>query len=141
MKIESNVEEYKTELQDLCKLFGDDLEIEISVEEKSIDNKIINDFEISYNKQIKRFSYSYLLDPNLSELRKKSYRKRQVKNFLYLMLSKELNKTLPWGSLTGVRPTKFARDLVENGEIKDYLISESLEKIILYLKKGLDLFQ
>ena len=32
MKIESNVEEYKTELQDLCKLFGDDLEIEISVE-------------------------------------------------------------------------------------------------------------
>ncbi len=128
MKIESNVEEYKTELQDLCKLFGDDLEIEISVEEKSIDNKIINDFEISYNKQIKRFSYSYLLDPNLSELRKKSYRKRQVKNFLYLILSKELNKTLPWGSLTGVRPTKFARDLVENGEIKDYLISESLEK-------------
>ena len=128
MNVKSNVEEYQIELQDLCKLFGDVPNIEINVVESVIDDKIIDDFNIINNGINKNYSYNYILNNNLSELRKKSYRKRQVKNFLYLILSKELNKTLPWGSLTGVRPAKFARDLVENGEIKEYLIAESLEK-------------
>ena len=43
-------------------------------------------------------------------------------------MSKSLNKTLPWGSLTGVRPTKFARDLIEYGEMKEHLVSEVLQR-------------
>ena len=46
-----------------------------------------------------------------SELKRKSLRKRYSKVALYDFLSKKENKTLPWGSLTGIRPTKLAREL------------------------------
>ena len=37
------------------------------------------------------------------------------KRFLYRVLSKELNTELPWGNLTGIRPTKIAYGMLENG--------------------------
>ena len=64
----------------------------------------------------------------LNVLRNKSYRKRMVKNHLYLILTGVTNKTLVWGSLTGVRPTKFARDLIMNNEVREHLIEECLER-------------
>ncbi|MBP3619088.1 MAG: coproporphyrinogen dehydrogenase HemZ, partial [Clostridia bacterium] len=66
------------------------------------------------------------LPQDASALLKKSLTKRKFKNQLYEVLSKISGKALPWGSLTGVRPTKFARDLIERGEVKPHLISETL---------------
>ncbi|MBO5394633.1 MAG: coproporphyrinogen dehydrogenase HemZ [Clostridia bacterium] len=128
MKVTTNREEYQTELQDLCKLFGTYDDISINHIEQSAGENYMDKFELERGMEKKTFAYSYRLDQTLSPLRQKSYRKRMVKNHLYSLLSKELNITLPWGSLTGVRPTKFARDLVANGEIKEYLIPEILTK-------------
>lgn len=127
MIINTNREEYLIELQDLCKLFGEE-EINVEHIEKISNSTVIDNFVISYNGEEKSYEFDYELDLSLSDLRKKSYQKRMVKNHLYQILSRLLNKKLPWGSLTGVRPTKFARDLVDYGEIKPYLIAETLEK-------------
>lgn len=47
------------------------------------------------------------------------------KRFLYGVLSAELGKELPWGNLTGIRPTKLAYGMLEKGcsdeEIADFL--------------------
>ncbi len=47
------------------------------------------------------------------------------KRFLYQSLSRITQSTLPWGNLTGIRPTKIAYAMLENGkqeaEILDYL--------------------
>lgn len=47
------------------------------------------------------------------------------KKFLYQALSNHTGKLLPWGNLTGIRPTKIAMGMLEDGkseaEIKDYL--------------------
>lgn len=47
------------------------------------------------------------------------------KKFLYQSLSGHTGKLLPWGNLTGIRPTKIAMGMLEEGkteaEIKDYL--------------------
>ncbi|MBQ6696829.1 MAG: coproporphyrinogen dehydrogenase HemZ [Lachnospiraceae bacterium] len=47
------------------------------------------------------------------------------KRFLYRVLSCELDKELPWGNLTGIRPTKLAYGMLEDGkseaEIQDFL--------------------
>ncbi len=47
------------------------------------------------------------------------------KRFLYRVLSAKLGKELPWGNLTGIRPTKLAYGMLEEGkndkEIKDFL--------------------
>lgn len=129
MIIKSNVEEYIIELQDLCKLFGIfDSELEIELTETLEDSVYSEKFVLIREGQNKEYSYSFTVDKSFNALRRKSYRKRMVKNYLYLILSKEFNMTLPWGSLTGVRPTKFARDLVENGEAKEHVIPEILSR-------------
>ncbi len=45
----------------------------------------------------------------------RSSRKNVLKQQLYHMLSEICGRTLPWGSLTGIRPTKIARQLLDEG--------------------------
>jgi len=110
MIVRTNVEEYLTELQDLCKLFEVSEDISIIHTEQNDGEHYIDRFEYIKDDIRKQFLYSYKLDKALSPLRAKSYRKRMVKNHLYSLLSKQLGVTLPWGSLTGVRPTNFPRN-------------------------------
>ena len=70
---------------------------------------------------------------------KKNY-KDEFKKFLYQCLCKETGKTLPWGNLTGIRPTKIDMGMLEDGkgdeEIITYMENEhfvSLEKAELSL--------
>lgn len=127
--VSTNREEYLIELQDLIKLFGlKEDEINVYHNESQIGNRIKNDFVIEYQNQKTEKSYEYIIDMTLNVLRNKSYRKRMVKNHLYLILTGVTNKTLVWGSLTGVRPTKFARDLIMNNEMREHLIEECLER-------------
>lgn len=125
--VESNKEELQLELNDLFNLFevSDIIVKHTEIDEK---NKITNEFRYIRDGQEKSCSFTYDMDNSLSDLRKKSLRKRMVKNQLYKILSENLNKTLPWGSLTGVRTTKLARDLIDYGEMKDYLVAEILER-------------
>ena len=64
--------------------------------------------------------------------------KNRIKREVYIKLSKLLNKELPWGTLTGIRPTKLPMAMLNDGksddEIAKYLSSEYLvsdEKIKL----------
>ena len=41
--------------------------------------------------------------------------KNELKRLLYRLLSKYTNQTLPWGTLTGIRPTKIPMSLLEQG--------------------------
>ena len=51
---------------------------------------------------------------NISKSDKKEYKKTHMGN-LYRTLSKITGISLPWGDLTGVRPTKLARTMFESG--------------------------
>ena len=46
----------------------------------------------------------------------KSAVKNDLKQLLYGILSEETGKTLPWGTLTGIRPTRLAMQLLEQGK-------------------------
>jgi len=124
MDVITNKEELLTDLQDLCNLFGIS-DMSITHEEVDLDGRIINKFKLG-NGQYYESAYDY--EEGLTALAKKSLRKKQVKIALYDLLSTVTKKTLPWGSLTGVRPTKFARDMIERGEIKDFMVADVLEK-------------
>ena len=45
--------------------------------------------------------------------------KNSMKRFLYQILSKETRGTLPWGILTGIRPTKLVYELLKQGETEE----------------------
>lgn len=49
--------------------------------------------------------------------------KNTLKKVLYASLSKHTGKILPWGSLTGIRPTKIPMALLEEGLAEDDILS------------------
>ncbi len=50
-----------------------------------------------------------------------------LKRMVYDILSQDTGKTLPWGTLTGIRPVKIASGLLEEGK--------SEEEIVAYMKR------
>jgi oxygen-independent coproporphyrinogen-3 oxidase len=46
-------------------------------------------------------------------------KKDEIKSFLYRCLSAYTNKELPWGNLTGIRPTKIAMNMLNAGAADD----------------------
>lgn len=70
--------------------------------------------------------------------------KDSFKSFLYQSLSNHTQKTLPWGNLTGIRPTKIAYGMLEEGkseeEIMDFLarshfVSEEKSRLSIDIAK------
>ena len=59
--------------------------------------------------------------------REKSAYKNAMKRGLYLMLSNLSNKELPWGILTGIRPTKLIYEMLEKG-LQEDAIYNRMEK-------------
>ncbi len=125
MTIDTNIQEYLVEFQDLCNLFSIfDSDHTLTHQENLEEDKIKGKFVFDE----KSYEYEYAFPHKLTELKKKSLRKRVVKNHLYKLVSSSLNISLPWGALTGVRPSKFARDLIEYGEAKPHTIPEILQR-------------
>ncbi len=127
MKIECENAEFEKDMQDLVNLFYDEEDFPFSVKHTfSLDgNTLTSVIETGSGTDAKESKQTFLL-PDTTELLKKSLMKRHFKNHLYEVLCRISKKSLPWGSLTGVRPTKFARDLIERGEVKPHLITEVL---------------
>ena len=70
-----------------------------------------------------------------------SVSKNELKKSIYMDLSAKTGKSLPWGNLTGIRPTRIVMNLIEEGKSDDeiahylkdiYCVSD--EKIALSLK-------
>ncbi len=128
MNIETE-SEFKKDFIDLINLFYGDRTPPFSISHKEIilGSEIRNVFILKNGKE-RKYEKAYILKADLSERKSKSIRKRYAKNLLYNVLCEETKTTLPWGSLTGVHPTKVARDMIESGECKPYLLVESLVK-------------
>jgi coproporphyrinogen dehydrogenase HemZ len=103
---------------------------EVSVKVTSIDN--INDIikecelvkfvdEASIEKELVKYDNKELIDNKFISLNPK-YRleyKNAVKRALYNALSKKTGKQQPWGTLTGIRPTKIPVAFLEIGKTED----------------------
>ncbi len=125
MKIVCQSADVEKDMQDLVNLFYDQEDCAFSLRHEMVtDGESLESYIFVDDK---KFFKQFVVHVD-SELLRKSLTKRHFKNHLYEVLSEISGKTLPWGSLTGVRPTKFARDLVERGEIKPHLIAETLIK-------------
>ena len=122
--LNTNAKEFEKELIDLCEAFFDDQDGMPEIyHEQMIAGNLFN--IITIDGEAQEFEYPM---PIGSELKQKSLRKRYALLSLYKALSKKFAKTLPWGSFTGIRPTALAREAVESGEIKEYAVSEFLQR-------------
>ncbi len=64
----------------------------------------------------------------LGEDRSRSAVRNVLKTLLYLMLSDRTGKQLPWGDLTGIRPTKIPMDLLDLGWTNPQIAKHMREK-------------
>lgn len=145
LEFETNLKQAENELLNEVKLFFYDLDAPIKIKHNAlldgadVCNKItINEKQYIFNEKI---SYS-------SDIEKTRYYNRACKKAVYNALKDFTGKFVPWGSLTGIRPTKIAYEFLKNGgveaEIENYLTSEydvspvkaKLIKDIVFNQKG-----
>lgn len=132
MKIITNETYLEQEIFALTHLFMQDTELDdnkpyIYFNMNLVGVNLFVDFTIEFEDATIKFQNTVTINKYKSELEQKRYVKRAVKNQLYNILSKKFNKTLPWGSLTGIRPTKVGYELLESG-VDKYFIKEALMK-------------
>lgn len=128
--------QYPTELLDVVKLFFGQAELteaielaDMSVIERQIEN--VMEYVASYGTSAVATSFQVLPD----ELVNTRFKKRYAKVSLYNALHKSTGKSMPWGSLTGIRPTRLARQLMKENvswqDVFDNFLGVSQPKISL----------
>lgn len=85
-----------------------------------------------------RTAQDIVIEPEVPEKdgRSKKELHEAFKCTLYTKLSAQLNKTLPWGYLTGVRPSKIAYTLLEKGADREQILEEFTKKHFVSEKKA-----
>ena len=139
--IDTNLENIQSELLEVINLFGED-ELSIRHTFKESENRVVN--TVSLNGKV--YAYGNFIGVIDDEIEKKRLIKRYAKLSVYKALSKFYNKELPWGALTGIRPTKLAYQQIEKeGEFESFFtdvmkVSENktdLIKRVLNTQKGI----
>ena len=83
------------------------------------DNKIVNTVTVNGNV----YAYGNLISLPSDQIVRKRLIKRYAKLSVYKALCKVYDKQMPWGALTGIRPTKLAyMELEESGAFEDFFI-------------------
>ena len=116
--VKTDIEKLDGELNEVYNEFYADDSVDIFLSFCEKDGKFI--YEITCNDEICVFSYPA---EHENELIYKRYKKRYAKLALYEYLSKKTGKHLPWGALTGIRPTKLYYQQGDNREsfLKDVM--------------------
>lgn len=95
---------------------------------------------MQYQEQVEqtRTAQDIVIEPEVPEKdgRSKKELHEAFKCTLYTKLSAQLNKTLPWGYLTGVRPSKIAYTLLEKGADREQILEEFTKKHLVSEKKA-----
>ena len=134
MKIETNYEHIQNEIFDIAKLFYPNGEPDIVLDHSMlVDNeksKVFNKCVIKDEDKETEVKTEDNLKYFEDALTKKRYLKRFAKLCIYKTFAKHLDQNLPWGSLTGIRPTKLAYDLIAEG-VEPHLIKETLMNTFL----------
>lgn len=146
---------YENDVYPLVKAFYPNEIIKVMEESEVIDLFLIT---ISFEDQKIRIKISYENGKEIlqsisidASVNKKTQYKNSMKRLLYRMLSEISHKELPWGILTGIRPTKLVYEMLELGLNDDkirtnmkeeYLCSdEKLDMSIRIAKRELELLR
>lgn len=117
MKVWMKSDDFSYEVEALVKAFYPKEKVELVKLQPDMDSRSVEIDEedgvlsiiVKDNGQSYRYEDSY-------KSQDRRTRKDQLKRLLYKALSDYTKKDLPWGTLTGVRPTKLCMELLEQGK-------------------------
>ncbi len=117
--IDTNIEFLNCDLNEVLTLFENGNIINVKHRLKESEGKFVNTLTIDG----KVFAYGNFVGKQTDPICHKRLLKRYAKLSLYKALSKFYEKELPWGALTGIRPTKLAyQQIKESGEFEEFFI-------------------
>lgn len=117
--IDTNLPQIEKELLEVIGIFENADTFSVKHRFKKAENKLVN--TVTVNGKI--FAYGNLVNLTDDEIYNTRLIKRFAKLSLYKALSAFTGESFPWGSLTGIRPTKLAYNLInETGEFENYFI-------------------
>lgn len=102
-----------SELSDVVKLFFPDKGAPKRITQNSENKKVLC---VSIDIDGKKYTYEYSAKEGLNALEYTRFYTRSNKLSLYKALVALTGRELPWGSLTGIRPTKLAYELINSGK-------------------------
>ena len=118
--VELNQENFEYDIYSLIKAFYPREEIKVFTDDREILEDVLFRLVITYRETELSMEYycgdhrvSYRQDNDYSD-RKET--KNTLKLMLYSLLKEQTGRTLPWGTLTGIRPTKIPLKLLEQGK-------------------------
>ena len=124
IEIRMSTDDYVYDVQGLCKSFypSEQIVMESWNERSKEGEHVIAIFQGTDYVELtwQKGEDSGQLHRNVPENTRRSY-KNTIKKILYEYLSKQTGNTLPWGTLTGVRPTKLVMERLVLGENREQI--------------------
>ena len=143
--IKLNEDNFEYDIYSLVKAFYPKEDVRIGTDEAPVDE------DVSFTMDVKYADHVLTLDGKEVEIdySNRPDTKNRLKLAIYKSLSERTGKTLPWGTLTGIRPTKISLGMIEEGASDDEITSymkdtylTSQEKINLSLPtRNMSFFQ
>lgn len=120
IQIQLNKADFEYDIHSLVKAFFPSENVSVSAEKKEMDEMVSAHVDIAFGDHVIDVCWRDETNGEVQELIScRSSERLSVKNDLkiglYEMLVKLTGQTLPWGSLTGIRPTKIPMQLLEQG--------------------------
>lgn len=131
IRFTTNIERFANDFIDMIKAFSPVLQYDDEGEELRLDiERLRRDyyrFRLTFEDIVEYYYENpFKLELNITEeVKKRAMVKRYAKVALYRFLVRLTGKRLPYGSLTGIRPTKLFHDLTDSGvDAKDYFLND-----------------
>lgn len=140
--VKLNAPEFEYDIHSLVKAFYPKQDVSVTAEEKAYDERAIWTMQMNYMEDCIRIRWweneydtadeSSLIPQQSTELPGRAFEvdfsnraetKNLLKQNLYQMLAAYTGKGLPWGTLTGIRPTKIPMKFLEEGKSRDEIAS------------------
>lgn len=137
-----NAPQFEYDIHSLIKAFYPKMDVSVTAEDKAYDERCIWNMKLDYLEEsihIAWWEYEYdtadektLIPVRSTELLGREFAvdftdraetKNLLKKNLYEMLVEYTGKELPWGTLTGIRPTKIPMKLLEEGKSREEITS------------------
>ncbi len=118
--IDTELKFLENDIAEVINLFSDRNSVDLRHRFSESEGKIVN--TVTVNGRV--FAYGNLLTLPNNEIVRKRLIKRYAKLSVYKALVKVFEKEMPWGALTGIRPTKLAySELEREGSFTDFFIN------------------
>ena len=122
--------EFEYDIHSLIKAFFPEKNVSATAEDKKYEEEITLQFQVVYEPQQIKIEWKGKNQENQDrsfpvDFSDRTETKNELKQNFYQILSEITGKKLPWGTLTGIRPTKIPMKFLEEGkteaEIRSYM--------------------